>query len=371
MSFHQNQGVKNMIKISVIIPIYNVASYIKDCLLSVLKQDYPDFEVILVNDCTRDDSMEIIHDILKDNRAIPVRIVEHTENSGLSSARNTGIREAKGEYVYFLDSDDEIVPHCLSVLASAIGEHNPDMVIGDYFVQGSDAFFPPLKLKTGLLSGREKIIKTYAKERVYVMAWNKLVRRSFLLKHNLFFLPGIIHEDWLWIFQCACLSECWAIVKEITYVYKVRSGSIKTDTAVNKDIDSLKYILSAMVEFIKTHHLDKNRFVYSFIEEEKLRLLYTHLNSGLNPEGFANDLYDFIYSLRYARPILSVLWSRFKRRRMVRDIHYFVDPVIMPECFVKLPHLLAQRSDKRFQLISWVFKTWILYFMQKPQQHLF
>ena len=96
-------------KVSIIIPVYNVAKYIERCLLSVLNQTWPDLEVILVNDCTPDNSMEIVRRVVASHpRGAVVRCLEHEENRGLSAARNTGISASVGDYLYFLDSDDYI-----------------------------------------------------------------------------------------------------------------------------------------------------------------------------------------------------------------------------------------------------------------------
>ena len=96
-------------KVSIIVPVYNVAKYIERCLLSVLNQTWQDLEVILVNDCTLDDSMEIARRVVASHpRGTVVRCLEHEENRGLSAARNTGISASVGDYLYFLDSDDYI-----------------------------------------------------------------------------------------------------------------------------------------------------------------------------------------------------------------------------------------------------------------------
>lgn len=96
-------------KISIIIPIYNVAEYVSDCLKSVLQQTYKNIEIIIVNDCTEDNSMVIIEGLLKESAtSIPYKIINHTRNQGLSVARNTGIKNSTGDYLYFMDSDDEI-----------------------------------------------------------------------------------------------------------------------------------------------------------------------------------------------------------------------------------------------------------------------
>ena len=137
-------------KVSIIVPVYNVAKYIERCLLSVLNQTWPDLEVILVNDCTPDNSMEIVRRVVASHpRGAVVRCLEHEENRGLSAARNTGISASVGDYLYFLDSDDYISANAIELLADAAVQKRPDFVIGNYEVTGARRWAPPLSLGTG------------------------------------------------------------------------------------------------------------------------------------------------------------------------------------------------------------------------------
>ena len=99
-----------MFKVSIIIPIYKVESYIERCITSVLRQTYRNLEVILVDDCTPDSSMEIAKAVINENQNCGMNFVflKHDHNFGLSAARNTGINAATGDYLFFLDSDDEL-----------------------------------------------------------------------------------------------------------------------------------------------------------------------------------------------------------------------------------------------------------------------
>ena len=108
-------------KVSIIIPVYNVASYIEECIQSVLDQTYPDLEVVLVDDCGTDHSMELAENLIrKSNRSSIFRIEKHDRNRGLSAARNTGIKTATGEYLYFVDSDDKISQDCIEKLVQFV-----------------------------------------------------------------------------------------------------------------------------------------------------------------------------------------------------------------------------------------------------------
>lgn len=218
-------------KVSVIIPIYGVEKYISDCLNSVMKQSYTnDIECILINDCTKDQSIEIAKNLIENyDGNINFKIYEHSVNGGLSAARNTGILEAKGDYLYFLDSDDYITPDCIKVLAET-AQKFPKAQIVQAGAEATTKGFEYLSLKSTKL-------KEYTEDKRYIKremlmahypptAWNKLIKRDWLLKHNLFFKEGLLHEDDYWNFFAAKHVTAYAICKQDTYIYNIRPGSI-------------------------------------------------------------------------------------------------------------------------------------------------
>ena len=112
-------------KVSIIIPIYNVESYIANCLHSVFNQTYKDLEIILVDDCGTDKSMDVAKEIIrKYKNDFHIIIEHHTYNKGLSAARNTGLKKSTGEFIYFLDSDDTISNDCIERLMFPILQGN-------------------------------------------------------------------------------------------------------------------------------------------------------------------------------------------------------------------------------------------------------
>ena len=132
-----------MIKFSVIVPIYNVEEYIEECVSSVLRQTYSNFELILVNDASPDSSLEIITRLSKrDDRII---VINKKENEGVALARSTGLSQAVGNFVLYLDGDDQLVPEALEILSKKIQSNNPDIVI-----------YPKIKECNG-----EKYVKPY------------------------------------------------------------------------------------------------------------------------------------------------------------------------------------------------------------------
>jgi glycosyltransferase involved in cell wall biosynthesis len=256
-------------KISVIIPVYNVEPYIERCLLSALNQTYQDIEIILVDDCGQDRSMEIAGKVISDHcQGYRVKIRKHLQNRGLSAARNTGIEASTGEYVYFLDSDDEITPDCIECLVSFPEEKKPDFVIGNYLEIGPPRNKIRLGLPEGILSGNMKIFRSYLKWGWYHYAWNKLINKEFLLNHRLFFKEGLLYEDTLWSFMLASCAETMGVVTGNTYYYYRRDTSI---TAMNGQIRVTNQlsILQLMAEYVQSRNLSMNGLIYNYGEESK------------------------------------------------------------------------------------------------------
>ena len=186
-----------MKKLSIIIPVYNVEKYIRDCILSIYDQNLhdEDFEVILVNDGTEDNSFEVIQDILTQHDNI-IRVDQ--DNQGLSVARNTGIKNAKGEYVLFVDSDDVLVRESVGPLLLVANTSYADLVVAD-FLKLSDEEIRNYKIEekddssSVTKTGFELFLDDLDPSQNYV--WRTMYRREFLLQNNLSFIPGICYED--------------------------------------------------------------------------------------------------------------------------------------------------------------------------------
>lgn len=238
------------VRVAVVIPIYNVENYIADCLRSVYEQTYSQIEVILVNDATPDDSMEQAASwIDKLRERFEVKVVTHEHNRGLSAARNTGIKEATGDWIYFLDSDDEITPNCIELMASEVEKHpDLDFVIGNVKFVGATWNFP-LQCEAYVV-GNENILRDYTTNKWYMMAVNRLYSKNYIKKNNLYFKEGLLHEDELYSFQVATTSQAMAAVYENTYIYKVRSvGSITSERKL-RNFEDISYTIKKKFDYI-------------------------------------------------------------------------------------------------------------------------
>ena len=232
--------------VSIIIPIYNVESFVRDSLRSAFNQTYQDIEYILVDDCGTDCSMDLVCSMVEQStRKEQVRIVRHECNKGLSAARNTGMKYANGDYIFFMDSDDEITPDCIEKHYEILKESDADFTIANTRLEGAKSIhIKPISDKVRNLP----LLTSYLKRMWSTSAWNKLYRKSFLDKSELFFQEGLLHEDILWSYKVVTQAKKTAWVAEATYVYKIRQGSITTSRNSKRKIDSLLYILDILMK---------------------------------------------------------------------------------------------------------------------------
>lgn len=214
-------------KVSIIIPVYNVAPYIVRCLDSVGAQSYSDIECILVDDCGADNSMEIARLwISKYMGPIRFLIVGHQENKGLSAARNTGIEVATGDYVYFLDSDDAITPDCIEILVGLAKKYpNADFVQGNTKHDKQEVM--PHRFRINVpeyVEGRDMVDFTVLSATINT-PWNRLLKRAFIVSNELLFPEGIVHEDNYWTYFLARHAKHVAYTNTGTYYYYVNGNS--------------------------------------------------------------------------------------------------------------------------------------------------
>ena len=237
-----SENSNKICKISIIIPIYKVEEYLGNCLKSVLAQTFQDFEVILVDDGSPDNCPRMCDEWAEKDERIKV---VHRPNGGLSAARNSGIKEAMGEYLYFLDSDDELTPDALEHMYVLVELHpNVDLVQGGFFERWEDAgketpySFPEYtenrrQIKNILLTFDGDLIK----------AQSRLVNRKFFIDNELWFKEGIIHEDNYWTFFLAKHVRTMGFCNKRTYYYRMNPTSITHKINCDKEYRSFKAII--------------------------------------------------------------------------------------------------------------------------------
>lgn len=233
--------MENLKEVSIIIPVCNVRKYILRCLDSVAAQSFSSIECWLVDDCGNDDSIKIAEKFVNEyHGSIAFHIIHHQTNQGPSAARNMGVSVANGKYVFFLDSDDAITPDCIEVLYALMQKYpNADFAQGN-LVEGTGV----LRTSTHKSSVPEYTDDHKSLENIILLqtnrtAWNKLIRRTFLMSHNIAFPEGLLMEDHLWTYLMAKHARAAAYTAKGTYFYYRNEGNIVTSTS--KDIRKKRY----------------------------------------------------------------------------------------------------------------------------------
>lgn len=227
--------MNNKAKVSIIVPVYNVERYLRECLDSLQRQTLKDIEVILVNDGSTDGSCEIAREYVANNRNFTLI---NRENGGLSAARNTGLDLAQGEYVYFLDSDDYLADDAIEKLYKKSKAENLDQLrfVAYTFEDGTKNFMWTRDDTNGgykylgdyptVMSGRCFYRKTLDNNDYYPSCCLIFTKRVVIEKNGLRFYEGILHEDNLFNFQLTTLCDRVALLHEPLYYRRCRTGSI-------------------------------------------------------------------------------------------------------------------------------------------------
>lgn len=255
-----------MLRLSIIIPVYNVEEYIGRCLKSVLNQDIPaeDYEIIVIDDGTPDSSLDIV--AVYKERCHNIRVISR-QNGGLSAARNTGLTEARGEYIWFIDSDDWIEPNCISRLLTFAEEKQLDVLCFNAKIYNSaeDIYdIPSSTVRTGELFAGPDFVTTV---NTIPSACSAFYRRQFLICNNLTFYEGLLHEDQEFTPRAYALSKRISYIHENIYYYFQREGSIMKSSRNEKRCRDLLTVADSLYEFALTHFKDREDVLQTFIHK--------------------------------------------------------------------------------------------------------
>lgn len=221
----------NQILLTFVVPCYNVERYIQRCLDSIYAcgLDEDCFEVLCVNDCSPDNTINVLKSNQKNHPNL--RIINHETNKGLGGGRNTGIRESKGRYLWFVDSDDEIVPSGFSNAFSTALENDLDVLCFNYCridEEGNELSRHLVFEKTSVADGYSFVKKVFGNSIVYHMGYvvRFLYRVDYLRSHQLFFPDHVHWEDTVFMPKSILLAERIASVPQVFYAYRFNPDSI-------------------------------------------------------------------------------------------------------------------------------------------------
>lgn len=249
--------------VSVIIPVYNVEKFLRDCLDSVLKQDYPFIEIIVIDDGSTDGSGEICDTYA--NMYTNISVI-HQKNSGLSAARNTGIEKATGKYIYFLDSDDCIVKDAISSLVYEAEVYDADLVFFDAIcmTEGGTLDYENFeyirKLNyTFILDGVKMLSVLQNNMDYYTCVPMLFIHKSLMEKCR--FVDGLLHEDVLFTFELFLKSRRSVHMPRALYYRRIRQESIMTTIAKEKNVVSLCSITNRIVDLLVNSNFQEEKEV--------------------------------------------------------------------------------------------------------------
>lgn len=256
---------------SVIVPVYNVMDYLTECLESLLKQDCDSYEIVIVDDGSNDGSEYIV-----DNYSLYSNItVIHQKNQGLSAARNTGIENAKGEYIIFVDSDDYISPDTLSEVEKIILQNsNPDIVaIKAYKLKADGAIEPKIANERILnnVSSGETFFSWHCKNKTFTACAPMYICKSNIINgYKLRFKSGLLHEDELWTPILLYHAETVVDTSLIKYFHRERANSIThNNNKKTKNVRDLIIIANDLLSFAFAN----NRFNVTWLRD-RVAMLY-------------------------------------------------------------------------------------------------
>lgn len=244
-------------KFSIIIPVYNVETYLRDCLDSVINQTFPDWEAICVNDGSSDRSENILEEYAqKDSR---IQFINKA-NGGTSTARNVGLRTAKGEYIVFLDGDDWLELNALLIMANHLEGEEILCYSGRRYFEETRTYNPADRLlekeyRSGMDYYNENALAI--RDFAFVCVVLRTYKRSFLLENHLFFADDVSYEDNLWVPLTLYQAKTIGVISDALYVYRIRQGSKMKEESLGRKKDLLKVANRLAAFFIPKQGFDK------------------------------------------------------------------------------------------------------------------
>jgi glycosyltransferase involved in cell wall biosynthesis len=318
-------------KISIIIPVYNVEKYIERCLLSILRQTLQDFEIIVVNDATPDNSMQIVNRYAsQDTRII---IAENTINMGLMWTRREGYKRASGDYIMFCDSDDYLPENSLELLYNHIVKTKADIVAGSFQAVSEKRSIYRRKEKLSYGTDSHAVHNSLLDNELSYNLWGKIYNRKLFIDSDYeTFANQTVGEDSILFYQIVLKINKFDIIDDLVYFY-----FLNTDSITHTKIDNNRYKQSIFVWDYRCKYFDKQDIESNKLIKFKIDSLLSLLYSGYSLEMILkyttlsniNLLFDFkILSYYY-----SGLWLYLNY--IILNIRIFRKIICALELFAK------------------------------------
>lgn len=316
-----------MSKVSVIVPIYNVESFIKRCAISLFEQSLKNVEYIFVDDATPDDSMKILKEVAKKYpcRANDIKILRHEKNKGLPAARNAGLSVASGDYIYHCDSDDFMESTALEQLYNMAVEHQADIVWSDWLLSFNGK---ERKIVEPSFSTSFDALKSMLVGPMNYNVWNKLVKRTLYTDNSISFPSGYsMGEDLTMLKLMACAKNVYYLPIPTYHYIKCNSGAM-TANYTDNSLKALKYNVDKVCWFLTEKFGDKIEKEISYF---KLGIKSIFLVSS-NPckmcklwESWFPETNVYAgHNVRTAKRIRLLEWFASKKQYWLISLYYWI-----------------------------------------------
>lgn len=278
------------LRLSIIVPVYNVEKWVLRCLNSLYNQSIPEeeFEVIVVNDGSPDNSLHIVNCFAENHFNV---VVVSRENGGLSAARNTGLEYARGNYVWFVDSDDFIEPNSIKYILEFAEKNKLDtmgFLFQRYFESGKIWKYEHHPKYTEIVFNGEDFV---SKTNFIFSPWASIYRRIFLIDNSLRFKEGILHEDVEFSPRAHFLSDRIAHTNKIVYNYFQRDGSIMKSSKSSIRVKSFLNICDSLYDFMQSQVSSESPAIEYF--RKMIMFAFSQALSHYVIDGKENNLKQF------------------------------------------------------------------------------
>lgn len=306
-------------KVSVLLAVYNVETYLAECMDSILGQTLKEIEIVCIDNCSTDNSYRMLQEYeKKDSR---IKLIQHERNMGLPASRNTASQNAQGEYIYFMDSDDWIEADTLEVAYQEAKEKDLDILFfeGVVFYEnedlraildyGENTFRHKRKVES-VLTGPELFEHFVSSHDYESVPWTQLIRRSFYEKHNISFAVGMTYcEDMFFSFQNIMAAERVFCIHEGFYHYRIRANSVMTNKRKYSDVTSTTHTyMRILLIFLGKNIPESRHFVYfSYFEFLRNMVCKTYFSSVGDGCEMVEEALINLEKLLFGKPLISTL----------------------------------------------------------------
>lgn len=323
-----------MRKVSIIIPVYNAEQYIERCIQSVMQQTYDNhlIECILVDDCSTDGSYALMQHLVEHyNGSIQFLLLSHDHNQGVAAARNTGLSQASGYYIFLIDNDDILFPHCLETLTNAALKYDDaDLVIGNCLNHRSNTYYNYAK-EDVVITDHTEILRTGYNMTYGAFPWNKLVKRDIIQQHHLYF-EQVTFDDLHWFMDMLQVIRSMVVLAEETYSYEYVETSLSHtwESKLYGTATTFLHLLKKSVYYdFKGCYVEYNFFmvffvmhIFDYIDNHSVNSVARHEIRTIRNNITINALKRrrilvFLYDLIMYRPVRQLFYWKPVRNRAI------------------------------------------------------